>query len=723
MPLTFLNSWLLLGTALVAVPIVLHLIMRQKPKRFEFPALRFIAKRHEANRRRLRLRHLLLLLLRAGAIALLAFALAGPRLTVSGMLASQEAPVAAALVFDTAPRMQYKQDNQTRLEVAQELGVWLLAQLPRESQIAVLDTRLGEGVFQADLGAARDRVQKLETVTNSQALSAVVDEALRLVSESELPRKEVYIFSDLSRSAWPTHSVARLQDRITDVPGVGIYVIDVGVENPVNYALGDVRLSAQVLSNRSPLGIETELSRTGASESGSSEPRTVELYLLDDNDQPKKRGEQSCTLQPGRAEQVEFGVRALGVGTHQGYLQIVGQDGLAWDDRRYFTVEVKPAWRILVAAPKPASRYALFLTQALAPTEFRQRGQARFDCDVAELDELLDRALDDYAAVCLLDPTPLPPETWQKLSDFVTGGGGLAIFLGRNARPEDAFNQSAPRELLPGKLLRQVRRPEGDCYLAPRDYQHPILSAFRSQAGSIPWQDFPVFLYWQLDMAPAGASTVLRFNNGQPALVERSLGNGRVLTMTTPISDSPNAKPWNLLPVGLYGGEAGVFVILANQMMAHLVGSSEQQLNYVAGERVVLPLDLHSQRGTYLVTGPDEISFSAPADLEKHQLEISREIDKAGNYRVEAGGTTSGISFGFSVNLAPEQTDLQRMEPGELAEVFGKFPFRVARTREQIDRDISTTRVGPELFAAAILAVALVLLAEHLVANRFYREG
>ncbi|MDZ7620880.1 MAG: BatA domain-containing protein, partial [Patescibacteria group bacterium] len=139
--MTFVTPALLAGAFLVAVPILLHLVMRQKPRRLEFPALRFVARRHETNQRRLRLRHLLLLLLRAGAIALLALALARPTLRWAGSIGSQEAPVAAVLVFDAAPRMQYRAENRTRMEEAQEFGLWLLGQLPRNSQIAVLDTR------------------------------------------------------------------------------------------------------------------------------------------------------------------------------------------------------------------------------------------------------------------------------------------------------------------------------------------------------------------------------------------------------------------------------------------------------------------------------------------------------------------------------------------------------------------------------------------------------
>ena len=135
----FVNPLLLAGTALVALPIVLHLMMRRKPRWVEFPALRFVRRRHDTNRRQLRLRHLLLLLLRAAIIALVAMALARPSLRVAGgVLGGQRAPVAAAVVIDTSKRMDYRHENRTRLEAAKELALWLLAQFPPESQVAVI---------------------------------------------------------------------------------------------------------------------------------------------------------------------------------------------------------------------------------------------------------------------------------------------------------------------------------------------------------------------------------------------------------------------------------------------------------------------------------------------------------------------------------------------------------------------------------------------------------
>jgi len=721
--MTFVNPWLLAGASLVAIPIVLHLIMRRKPQHFEFPALRLVQDRHDVNRRRLRLRHLLLLALRMLAILLFAVALARPSVKLSGSLGTQEAPVAAALVFETSKRMEYQHRNRSRLEVAQELGLWLLAQLPDESQIAVLDTRPGPAAFQVDRGAAKHRIEHLSAVANSQSLLTTLDEAVRLVEQSELERREIYVFTDMARVSWPSQSATQLMDRLARMPDVGIYLIDVGVDDPTNTALGELRLSGEVLSSRSPVRIETEVSHRGL-----AAERTAELFLLEPDPEkpadggltPQKQREKTVELEPGRAQQIDFEIGSLKIGTHQGYVRLTGQDGLACDDRRFFTVEVKSAWRILVAAPEPPREYALFLTQMLAPASYVRSGQARFDCRVIALDQLAEHALEPYSAVCLVDPTPLEPAVWQKLGDFVSEGHGLAVFLGHKANSIESFNHPAAQELLAGKLVRQARRPDGDVHLAPQRFQHPMLAEFRDLAGSIPWQGMPVFRYWQLDDPGPGVDVVVRFNDGQPAILERPLGKGRVLTMTTPVSDDPNRRPWNLLPAG----ESWPFFILANEMAAYLVGSSDRQLNYFAGQTATLRLDPDESFPSYVLTAldaPDEVDARLTPDLREHVLTITS-TDKVGNYRVRAGGSTSGVALGFSVNLAPEQTRLDRLSEEELSELFGDVPYRIARDRNQLEGDRRRQRVGRELFGLLILLMAVALGIEHVLANRFYRD-
>jgi len=708
------NPLLLLGGLLVAVPIVLHLIMRRKPRQFEFPALRLVESRHETNQRQLRLRHLLLLALRVAAIGLLALALARPTVRLSGAMGKQKDPVAAVMVFDASPRMDYRHQNRSRLEVAQEMALSILAGLPPESQIAVLDTRRQPGAFQVDRGAAKDRIRRLTTLANSQTLVETLDDAARLLATSELAQREVYVFTDLARPAWPDGSAARLRQRLDDLKAVGLYLIDVGVEEPANTALGELRLSEQVLSSTSSLAIETELFHRGP-----RAERSVELYLLGPELAPEKRAQATAELEEGRPRAIEFRLGSMEAGTHRGYVEIVGADGLAADDKRFFTVEVTPAWRVLLVAPHPADRYALFLAEALAPAVFRRTGQARFDCRVIAVDRLAAEPLESYGAICLLDPPALDPAAWQRLADFVADGGGLAVFLGRNAQQAASFNHATAQEVLAARLLRQARRPDGDLYLAPDAFDHPLLKSFAGLSGTVPWEAFPVFRYWQLEEPGEGVDVVVRYNDGRPAILERPLGRGRAVTVTTPVSDFPDRTAWNLLPVG----DSWPFVILANDMMSYLVGASGRRLNYFAGQPALLQLDPQDDYRAYvlsLLEAPDAVDVRLTPDL-KEKLLVITSTDQVGNYRVRAGGSGSGVDRGFSVNLAHEKTNLDRAGEDDLKRVFGEHPYQLARDRDQLQIKVAEGRAGRDLFPILIVMVALLLAAEHVVANRFYR--
>jgi len=713
----FLHVAFLAGALAIAVPIALHLMMRQQPKHLEFPALRFIKLRQSANRRQMRLRHWLLLALRCAVIVLLALALARPSMMASGMLGDQEAPVAAALVFDVNPRMQYRQQNQTRLEVAQETAQWLLPQLPLESDVAVVDSRSASAAFAVDLGAARQRIERLDADTMTQPLAAALEAALRLVSESDKPRKEVYVFTDLSQATWSSDAMRSLTPRIKELTDVGVYLIDVGVADPSNFGLAPLRLSSDLLSKNSTLRIDADLLHVGP---GSE--RDVELYVIDPGtDKASVRGQRTVKLGTGESRGADFQLRGLAAGMHQGYVKLVGEDALACDDVRWFTVEVRPAWRVLIVAPAEKSRsakdYALFLAEAIAPQAIRVKGEAAFDYEVISEVQLEKQPLEGVAAVCLVDPRPLPAAVWQKLTSYVSSGGGLGIFLGRNAWPIDSFNEPTAQDLLPGKLVRQWRARE--TYLAPEALEHPLLAKFRPLAASVPWEGLPIFRHWQLGSLAKEAGVLLSYSNGQPALLERPLGKGRVLTLTTPISEPASRRDaWNLLPTG---DQPWPFVMLANEMMYYLVGSDQQRLNYQTGDTAVVHLPAGEKYPVYSLTTPRGDQIRTPVD-EKQNALIVTSTEMPGNYRLRAGGGEQGMQLGFSANLPADVSQLKRASAGELKAIFGDMPFRLAHNRAEIDRSVSAGRVGQELFPFLMVLLVLALAFEQALANRFYQD-
>ena len=356
------------------IPIILHLLMRQRPKLLEFPALRFIQKRHDTNQRRLRLRHLLLLLLRAGAIALLALALARPSIKFSSRLGSQEAPVAAALIFDAAPHMQYRREKKTRLEAAQEIGQWLLAQLPPESQIAVFDSGMAPRSFDADRGLSKQRIERLEVVPNPRSLSQIVGEAAVVLKESDLPAKEIYVFTDLSRASWRADETARAPGPLARAPRRGAVSDRRGRDaNRATSAWATCTFPSK--SSRPAVPWKSRPTFPAWAAKASAWSNSI---CWRPTASRRRSASRSIRLKPGESQTVDFRLTSLKPGTQQGLVRIVGQDSLAADDVRYFSVEVRPPWPVLVVAQQPTAETAIYLTEAIAPAEMRKRPRCPF---------------------------------------------------------------------------------------------------------------------------------------------------------------------------------------------------------------------------------------------------------------------------------------------------------------------------------------------------------
>jgi len=77
---SLINPALLYGLGLASIPVILHFLLRAKPKKMLFPALRMIRIRRKTNVRRMRLRHIWLMLLRIAVIAAIVLALTRPSL-------------------------------------------------------------------------------------------------------------------------------------------------------------------------------------------------------------------------------------------------------------------------------------------------------------------------------------------------------------------------------------------------------------------------------------------------------------------------------------------------------------------------------------------------------------------------------------------------------------------------------------------------------------------
>lgn len=715
---TFFTPLLLLGGLLVAVPILLHLVMRERPKHLTFPALQFIRQRREANRRRLRVRHLLLLLLRCAAIVLLAVALARPVFQSMGSL-SGHAPVAAAVAFDTRPRMNYRHHNKSRLDSAKKMGLEILENLPAESELVFLDCSGSRSRFDVDRGAVAQRIEGITAINDSPELIRMVDNALRVLRNSDKDRKEVYLFTDMANADWQSGSTASSwQRRIDENPDIDFYLIDVGIQKPQNFALGDLKLSQEVVSESDHLHISTEIFHVGT-----GGEQTVQLYLLDENGTEVKKGEKVVQCREGESALVEFPIAIDRTGIVHGLLQLARSDNLEIDNKRFFTVRVNPPPQVLIAAPEPVQSHSRKLAMALAPPTLRRRGDAQFEVEVMSYDQLEDQPLDSYNAIWLLDPPPLSAKLWNGLSGYVDAGGGLAIVLGSGvgATPE-RFNSTVSLELLPAELKRQWRHK--DLYLAPASLEHPLLQPFKDKEGQIPWQENRIFKSWQLEELPPAVRVIVPYSNGQPALISRELGQGRTVVLTTSLTSSGHSSEspgnsWNDLLSPRENAWPGI--LLVNAITEYLVGSAGWRLNYDVNDLAELELDSRNEYASFLLTTPNDSRRVVPDENGRHLLVSGTEVP--GHYQLGAGGR-QGVQYGFSVNVPSAATVLNRMTPDEFNESYDPKRLPVVTSVQELSdtRKVTAARTRWEAYPWLMMVLAIVVASEGLMATFFYRQ-
>ena len=229
--MAFVFPILLGGLALIGIPVLIHLIMRQKPRVLPFPAFRFLVQRHRANLRKLRLRHLLLLCLRMLILAAICLALARPRVLSDGLGLGGDRPLAAVLLFDTSYSMEYAiTGGQSRLDEAKKRGVELVDDLPEGSRVAILDTAenvsTGKGQWLSP-AQARERIGALRLRHDSGSVTSRLENAYRLLGDlarnkqdeagAKLPRF-LCVLSDRTRACWDAGQLSRLYDVSDPIP-------------------------------------------------------------------------------------------------------------------------------------------------------------------------------------------------------------------------------------------------------------------------------------------------------------------------------------------------------------------------------------------------------------------------------------------------------------------------------------------------------------------------
>ena len=502
----FLAPWALAGLVAVGLPVWLHLLKKHKTTPLPFASLMFFERRTQSSIKHRRLQYLLLLALRTLVLALLALAFARPFLQ-SRLAALAGGPKLTVLAIDNSFSM--RQDD--RLARAKREAAQVAAKLGAGDKLQVL--AFGSQVHvMGDSAAAIQPIEPTDTRSSYAELSRALRSIAQTGAQSARMPVEAHLFSDMQKSSLPANfadlrlgdSVRLVAHPVADRRAANFAVESVNAPRRV-YGSGKARVEATIA------GYGTEQAR-----------RRVSLVL-----NGREIDSKSVDVPAGGRAAAEFLPADLPFGLNRGEIRIDSGDNLPGDDRFYFSVERAEARRVLFVHEARNQRDALYFRTALEAA-----AESAYALDAVPVEQSANLSPQKYAFLVLSDVSGLPASFETALRDYVRAGGSLLVALGR----ESALRTQVPvfdeTIIEPRYYARDGDRFQTAAWL---DSGHP--SIHNAQR----WDD--VKFYQAVRINPGAARVAARLGDETPLLLEKQLGEGRVLVFASTFDNISNDFP------------------------------------------------------------------------------------------------------------------------------------------------------------------------------------
>jgi hypothetical protein len=497
----FLTPLYLAGAALIALPIILHLLRRDVAPPVAFTAVSLLKKSPVDRSRKHRLRDVLLLAARIAALLLLAASFARPYLA--------GAPSTGRTTVVAVDR-SFSMAAPARVERARELAREAIDQAQGDRVVLVAFDDRADVISAA--GTAADARAALASVTpgfGATRYAAAFDKAAELLQDETTGR--LIVVSDLQRSGFAEDSAVLPE-------GIDLQVRDAGAA-AANLSVVNTSIDRrQVVATVRNFGARSV---------------TADVTIVANDEDARALPAKRVTIPAGEALDVPF----QAAGDVRKLTATVGDpDGYAADNARFTLAETRSLPRIVIVAGGPATTSGFYLSRALlAEAEDGPDFEVSTVTGAAFAAMPADRVREQQV-IMLLSTHGLDRRVRDNLRGFLDDGGGVFIAAGPEVDPAvvstlfDWQPVLAPREMRDAGVL------------AATDLRHPVFRPFDAVAANFGQVTFD--RAWQVDPSSAWR-VVARYTNGGTAVAERlSTAPGRVLLFTSDVD-----RKWNEFPL------------------------------------------------------------------------------------------------------------------------------------------------------------------------------
>lgn len=742
---------------LALAPLLIHLINLLRHRRVQWAAMDFLLQSYKKHRKWVWLRQFLLLATRILALVLLVAMLAQWKPQHRWLSQFSGAAAHHYVLLDDSFSMSQRRGEATAFEQAlsvvraiaaraQEqdgLQRFTLVRFSRAAQGS--DPAAGEDVAQlADLNAEivdarfEDKFEEQRRrLTVSQLAAGPVPSlglVKQLVAEDESPQKIVYVVSDFRAKEWRSPAEARSTLEQLEAAEVDIEFVSCVRQAEPNLAIVDLQPDAGPRAAGVPLFVSVAVKNFG-SQAAQRVQLKVRSHFYDDGlNATAAAGEFGGaaeelpvelieSIPPGETVRQRVQVYFPEPGQHVVEAELP-EDSVTVDNRRWCSITFRTGEPVLIVDGDPAQRNAFYMESIFNPGTRANTGIEPRVESATFLRDAAAGALDEFAAIYLLDVNRLDTRAVENLEKYVTAGGGLALFLGPqvDARfySEQLYRNAAG--LLPMPLEQQDLMParqqnEPDINIEGTD--HPVfrdLLVGRNPLIRLVHVDryFSPPENWK----PPQDSTVriiAALRSGVPLAVEKAYGEGRVVMFTTTY-----APLWNDLALGPNA-------LVALQLQAYLSqGRRPPELRVVGSPlRIDLNTEQFQKELKFVAPGSggdtrividrtaqpaDDSSIVASAVLGAARGDqVAGETDRAGVYEAWLTGLDRAIRVDrFAINVDPAESDLTLVESKPLVSSLAPVSLTWRNADETQFEALNPANLPPSLQLMALL-VGLLL--------------
>ena len=664
-----LAPWFLLGLAGLTLPLYLHLLKRQTTTPKQVSSLMLFESRTQSSTRHRRLRYFLLLSLRMLWLALLILAFANPFINRNAAALASNRLV--LLVVDNSFSMRAG----TRLADAKDAAISVLS---------------GKGAARAQVSAFGSQLRLMtQPIEDQSALRAAVQaiqpgdghgnfgelaRAVRAMAESVHTPIELHLFSDMQRGQLAaTFSDMALPSNVTLVTHAAV------TKAQPNWTVESVDAPGQVWGkDAKPVHVEAVIAGYGTP----AAQRIVSLVV-----NGKTTATKTVAVPANGRATVEFPALEVPYGFSRCEIRIDAADTLPADDLRRFAVQRSDPQKALLIHNYGDNRSPLYVGAALSAA-----AQSAFTLESINVNEAADRKPSNYAFIVLSDLNTLPSLLENSLTQYVRAGGSLFIAAGTSAGGRSQIPIFGAHII---ETRDYNRAPDRFMAVGSSDSSYPAVA----KAGGWPGVKFFYALDVDPGSGPNAARVIVRLSDQTPLLLEKRIGEGRVVLLTSGLDNLTNDFPLD-----------PAFVPFIEQTARYLAGSERQ-----GGARPVDAfLELRNARESGQNVEVTDPEGKRPLTLSEAASAQSFQLTEAGYYQLRLA---DGRQDEVGVNPDPKESNLDVISDDVLALWTGKGG-QGSQTAASLGP--ATRNKTPEAFWWYVMLLVLAAaIAESAVASRY----